>query len=95
MGDPAGIGPEITAKMLADPAVYERCMLVVGDASVMGGGACANRSFRHIAHSQNQRCPGSAVSLRFHRCLRYGTGASGNQSGDRFPVMAETQRSSM
>ena len=36
MGDPAGIGPEITAKMLADPAVYERCMpLVVGDASVM------------------------------------------------------------
>ncbi|GAA6292417.1 4-hydroxythreonine-4-phosphate dehydrogenase PdxA [Enterocloster asparagiformis] len=36
MGDPAGIGPEITAKMLADPAVYERCRpLVVGDASVM------------------------------------------------------------
>ena len=24
MGDPAGIGPEITAKMLADPAVYDR-----------------------------------------------------------------------
>ncbi len=36
MGDPASIGPEITAKALSDPAVYERCRpLVVGDVSVM------------------------------------------------------------
>ena len=36
MGDPASIGPEITAKALADPSVYERCKpLVVGDAAVM------------------------------------------------------------
>ena len=36
MGDPASIGPEITAKALSDPAVYERCKpLVVGDAAVM------------------------------------------------------------
>lgn len=36
MGDPAGIGPEITAKAMADPAVYERCRpLVIGDARVM------------------------------------------------------------
>ena len=36
MGDPASIGPEITAKALSDPAVYERCRpLVVGDAAVM------------------------------------------------------------
>ncbi len=36
MGDPASIGPEITAKALADPTVYERCRpLVIGDAPVM------------------------------------------------------------
>lgn len=36
MGDPASIGPEITAKALADPAVYERCRpLVIGDVPVM------------------------------------------------------------
>jgi 4-hydroxythreonine-4-phosphate dehydrogenase len=36
MGDPAGIGPEIAAKALADSKLYERCRpLVVGDASTM------------------------------------------------------------
>lgn len=36
MGDPASIGPEITAKALSDPSVYERCkQLVVGDVPVM------------------------------------------------------------
>lgn len=36
MGDPASIGPEITAKALSCAAIYESCRpLVVGDASVM------------------------------------------------------------
>lgn len=36
MGDPAGIGPEITAKALAKKSIYEECHpLVIGDASVM------------------------------------------------------------
>lgn len=36
MGDPAGNGPEITIKALADPALYARCRpLVVGDAAIM------------------------------------------------------------
>lgn len=36
MGDPAGVGPEITVKALAKPALYERCRpLVVGDAAVL------------------------------------------------------------
>nr|WP_330406192.1 4-hydroxythreonine-4-phosphate dehydrogenase PdxA [Acetatifactor muris] len=36
MGDPAGIGPEITVKALAHPEVYERCRpLIVGDLSVL------------------------------------------------------------
>ncbi|MBT9780095.1 4-hydroxythreonine-4-phosphate dehydrogenase PdxA [Clostridium sp. MCC353] len=36
MGDPAGIGPEITVKALADPKIYETCRpVVIGDASVM------------------------------------------------------------
>lgn len=36
MGDPAGIGPEITVKALQNESVYERCRpMVVGDAKVM------------------------------------------------------------
>jgi 4-hydroxythreonine-4-phosphate dehydrogenase len=36
MGDPAGVGPEITAKALAQRSVYDICRpLVVGDAKVM------------------------------------------------------------
>jgi 4-phospho-D-threonate 3-dehydrogenase / 4-phospho-D-erythronate 3-dehydrogenase len=36
MGDPAGIGPEIVAKTLADPLIHALCRpLVVGDVSVM------------------------------------------------------------
>ncbi len=36
MGDPAGIGPEITAMALARPETYKKCKpLVVGDAKVM------------------------------------------------------------
>jgi len=36
MGDPAGIGPEVTAKALADPAVRKAARaLVIGDARVM------------------------------------------------------------
>ncbi len=35
-GDPGGIGPEIAAKALADPEIYETCRpLVVGDAEIM------------------------------------------------------------
>lgn len=36
MGDPAGIGPEISVKALADPNLYERCRpLLIGDACVL------------------------------------------------------------
>lgn len=36
MGDPAGIGPEIAAKAMAEPHIYDICRpLIVGDADVM------------------------------------------------------------
>ena len=36
IGDPAGIGPEVTAKALARPEVWERCRpLVIGDVAVL------------------------------------------------------------
>ena len=36
MGDPAGIGPEVTVKSLADPALYDLCRpVVIGDATVL------------------------------------------------------------
>jgi 4-hydroxythreonine-4-phosphate dehydrogenase len=37
MGDPAGIGPEIAAKVFADDRIHEVCRpLVIGDAGVLG-----------------------------------------------------------
>ena len=34
MGDPAGNGPELSVKALADPKVYEKCRpIVIGDAN--------------------------------------------------------------
>lgn len=40
LGDPAGIGPEITVKALADHPTYEKCRpLVVGDADVLRNAA--------------------------------------------------------
>ena len=36
MGDPAGNGPEITVKALADASLYDRCRpIVVGDAKMI------------------------------------------------------------
>ncbi len=36
LGDPAGIGPEITVKSLADPKLYEHCRpVVIGDSAVL------------------------------------------------------------
>lgn len=36
MGDPAGNGPELSAKALTDPEIYQRCRpIIIGDASCM------------------------------------------------------------
>ena len=36
MGDPCGIGPEITVKTLADPGINEKCRpLLIGDADIL------------------------------------------------------------
>ena len=36
MGDPAGIGPEISAKVFEDSSLYQKCRpLLVGDADIM------------------------------------------------------------
>lgn len=53
MGDPAGSGPEITVKALADPAQYEYCRpIVVGDVRVM------EQAARFVGREE----------VRFHRC---------------------------
>ena len=49
MGDPAGVGPEITVKALSQKQLYTRCRpLVVGDADVLalaqiGRASCRER----------------------------------------------------
>jgi 4-hydroxythreonine-4-phosphate dehydrogenase len=45
MGDPAGVGPEITAKALARPGIAEACRaIVIGDRSVMAATLALLRS---------------------------------------------------
>ena len=45
MGDPAGVGPEITAKALAHPEVVASCRpVVIGDRSVMAATLAMLRS---------------------------------------------------
>lgn len=57
LGDPAGVGPEITAKALADPAVYEQCRpLVVGDPGILA------RACRWAGHVELTVHPIGAVS---------------------------------
>lgn len=57
MGDPAGIGPEITVKALSMQKLYEECCpLVVGDASVL------ERAAELTGHSEIRIHPVNAVS---------------------------------
>lgn len=59
MGDPAGIGPEIAAKAMAEPHIYDICRpLIVGDADVMRqavrivGGDIAVRSISQVEEAK-------------------------------------------
>jgi len=59
MGDPAGIGPEIAAKAMAEPHIYDICRpLIVGDADVMRqavrivGGDIAVRSISQVKEAK-------------------------------------------
>ena len=70
MGDPAGIGPEVTAKALAREEVWDCCRpLVVGDAGVLAkaaallAGTLAPRSTGVLAF----RSISQASEARFHR----------------------------
>jgi 4-hydroxythreonine-4-phosphate dehydrogenase len=67
MGDPAGVGPEVTVKALADPEVWACCRpLVVGDTGVLGkalslvGGLPA---FRSISGADQARYDPSAPEV--------------------------------
>ena len=59
MGDPAGIGPEVTLKALAHAEVWDCCRpLVVGDAGVLEKAAAlvgAALAFRPISHASEAR----------------------------------------
>ncbi|MCW7752929.1 4-hydroxythreonine-4-phosphate dehydrogenase PdxA [Desulfobotulus sp. H1] len=49
MGDPVGIGPEITVKALSDPAVHALCRpLVLGDSSVLHSAMALTGQHLHI-----------------------------------------------
>ena len=57
MGDPAGIGPEVTARALMDRQVYEKCRpFVIGSAAAMEDALrlIGSKESTHIAHSVDE-----------------------------------------
>lgn len=54
MGDPVGIGPEITVKALSDPSIYSICQpLVIGDVSILESAMAVTGHHLHIREIQN------------------------------------------
>lgn len=71
MGDPAGCGPEITVKALADPAVYESCQpLVVGDAAMIEDSI---RILETAGYLQKGRIGVRRVERVSDACFEFGT----------------------
>ena len=67
MGDPAGVGPEVTVKALAREEVWDCCRpLVVGDAGVLERAAALVEgapAFHPISHASEARFDRSAPDL--------------------------------
>ena len=67
MGDPAGIGPEIICKSLADEKVYAVCQpIVIGNASVMQKAAsvvCPNQTVRTISDPSEATCSPDVINV--------------------------------
>jgi len=70
MGDPAGIGPEVTAKALAQEAVWDCCRpLVVGDAGVLAkaaalvGGGLAFQPISQVSQARFDRSTPDVLDL--------------------------------
>ena len=69
MGDPAGVGPEIVVKALADPVIAEcAACLVVGD-----GDVCVSLLL-HIA----SRYSATVIFSRYRTCICIASGSSSN-----------------
>src|SRR5262245_38081532 len=67
VGDPAGIGPEVSLKAALDPAVLNACrVLLVGDAGVLKRHAEACRiaaDLRVIARAEDDDSPGERLNV--------------------------------
>ncbi len=66
-GDPAGIGPELIVKLLADEGLRQRCRpFIVGDIGVMRDNAAALGSplrFRPLDHKDDAQFPPDAIEV--------------------------------
>ncbi len=63
MGDPSGIGPEVTVKALAHPQVFDVCNpLVIGDRRILER-ALPNLGIAHL-HIDEAGGPATAVAAR-------------------------------
>ena len=76
MGDPAGIGPELVAKVLDDPSVWTQCApFVIGDPVVLGAaGAVAGSGlkWRRISDLSEAQFTAGAVDVLCPRDLEIG-----------------------
>jgi 4-hydroxythreonine-4-phosphate dehydrogenase len=86
MGDPAGIGPEVTAKALMDPAVYERCRpFVIGNSAAMDDALRligASAPTRVVGSPQDVRARSGEVDVLDTRNLDYSSVAKGRVSAE-------------
>ena len=82
MGDPAGIGPEVTAKALLEKQVYEKCRpFVVGSAAAMDDALrlIGSSMSTHVAHSLEDGDAGAVDVLDIEN-LDYGSISHGELS---------------
>ena len=84
MGDPAGVGPEVTAKALMEGRVYDRCRpVVVGSAAAMDEALSlvGAKARSHVAHSLDEVQGGpDAVDVLDLENLDYGAVRQGELS---------------
>lgn len=93
MGDPAGIGPEIIAKALSDPSVYEFCRpVVLGDPEILSSvisGLPLNMALNTIAHVSEAKAIQGRIDLLAISRLKRGSVLPGRPTVEGGRAMVE------
>ena len=94
IGDPAGIGPEVVVKALANKAIYDMCRpLVIGESATLRAAIELIKKPLNI-HAVDKALthPGNSAELIFWICITW-TGLRSKQAS--FPPIADGQPGSL